>query len=133
MSEIDWEAELGLNEKIMIRKPTHGSCCTCQTCGYDYDDCYCESNAKIKAYGYIKQLEASICPLQQKLNETKDKVIWKNKYNEASINLQYAEAENTRLKEALEKLARLGNGEHYGNSDGNMIAREALEREVTDE
>ena len=30
------------------------------------------------------------------------------------------------LVEALEKLARLGNGEHYGNSDGNMIARSAL-------
>ena len=30
------------------------------------------------------------------------------------------------LYEALEKLARLGNGEHYGNSDGNMIARAAL-------
>jgi hypothetical protein len=28
--------------------------------------------------------------------------------------------------EALEKLARLGNGEHYGNSDGNMIARAAI-------
>lgn len=27
---------------------------------------------------------------------------------------------------ALEKLARLGNGEHYGNSDGNMIAHAAL-------
>lgn len=38
---------------------------------------------------------------------------------------------NERLKaqglvEALEKLARLGNGEMYGNSDGNMIARQAL-------
>lgn len=32
----------------------------------------------------------------------------------------------TELVEALEKLARLGNGEHYGNSDGNMIARDAL-------
>lgn len=32
------------------------------------------------------------------------------------------------LVEALEKLARLGNGEQYGNSDGNMIAREALEK-----
>lgn len=28
--------------------------------------------------------------------------------------------------DALEKLARLGNGEHYGNSDGNMIARDAI-------
>ncbi len=34
----------------------------------------------------------------------------------------------TELVEALEKLARLGNGEHYGNSDGNMIARMALSR-----
>ena len=28
--------------------------------------------------------------------------------------------------EALEKLARLGNGDLYGNSDGNMIARATL-------
>ena len=34
------------------------------------------------------------------------------------------------LVEALEKLARLGNGEHYGNSDGNMIARTALEQPI---
>ena len=32
----------------------------------------------------------------------------------------------TELVEALEKLARLGNGDQYGNSDGNMIARTAL-------
>jgi hypothetical protein len=30
------------------------------------------------------------------------------------------------LLEALEKLARLVNGEHYGNSDGNIIARAAI-------
>lgn len=29
-------------------KPTHGSCCTCQTCGYDYDNCIC---------GYSEYLE----------------------------------------------------------------------------
>ena len=23
------------------RKPDHGSCCTCQKCGYFYDDCIC--------------------------------------------------------------------------------------------
>lgn len=34
----------------------------------------------------------------------------------------------TELVAALEKLARLGNGEHYGNSDGNMIARDALSK-----
>ena len=32
------------------------------------------------------------------------------------------------LVEALEKLARLGNGDRYGNSDGNIIAQEALSR-----
>lgn len=39
------------------------------------------------------------------------------------------QAENARLREALERLARLGNGDHYGNSDGNMIARAALAKE----
>ena len=28
--------------------------------------------------------------------------------------------------EALEQLARIGNGEHYGNSDGNVIAQKAI-------
>ncbi|HQU12563.1 MAG TPA: hypothetical protein PLV07_13380 [Acidiphilium sp.] len=40
--------------------------------------------------------------------------------------VEAAEAENARLREALEKLARLGNGDHYGNSIGNEIARAAL-------
>ena len=31
-----------------------------------------------------------------------------------------------RLVEALDKLARLGNEPHFGNSDGNVIAQEAL-------
>lgn len=30
------------------------------------------------------------------------------------------------MREALEKLAKLGNEPHYGNSIGNQIAREAL-------
>ena len=34
----------------------------------------------------------------------------------------------TELVDALEKLARLGNGDQYGNSDGNMIARDALSK-----
>lgn len=34
---------------------------------------------------------------------------------------------NAQLLEALEKLARLGNGDLYGNSQGNMIARAAIE------
>jgi hypothetical protein len=35
-------------------------------------------------------------------------------------------AENARLREVLERLARLGAEPYYGNSDGNMIARAAL-------
>ena len=31
-----------------------------------------------------------------------------------------------KAEEALERLAKLGNGDSYGNSDGNMIARAAL-------
>lgn len=32
------------------------------------------------------------------------------------------------LVEALEKLARLGNGDRYGNSNGNVIAQDALRK-----
>ncbi len=34
--------------------------------------------------------------------------------------------ENKRYKDALEKLSRLGNEPHLGNSDGNKIAQQAL-------
>ena len=46
-----------------------------------------------------------------------------NHMQEANVKLK---AEIERLRSALEKLARLGNGDKYGNSDGNMIARAAL-------
>ena len=39
------------------------------------------------------------------------------------------EAENQRLREALEKLARLGNEPMLGNSVGNIIAQEALKED----
>ena len=35
-------------------------------------------------------------------------------------------AESKVMREALEKLARLGNEPHLGNSDGNVIAQRAL-------
>ena len=35
-------------------------------------------------------------------------------------------AERAMLLEAMHKLARLGNGEYFGNSEGNMIARAAI-------
>jgi len=44
----------------------------------------------------------------------------------AAAELRRLHAVNQELLEALEMLARLGNGEHYGNSEGNMIARAAI-------
>lgn len=37
-------------------------------------------------------------------------------------------AEIERLRAVLEELACLGNGDRYGNSDGNMIAQKALKQ-----
>jgi hypothetical protein len=47
-------------------------------------------------------------------------------YRELAQRINYLETMNQELLEALDKLARLGNGDHYGNSDGNMIARAAI-------
>ena len=44
----------------------------------------------------------------------------------AAAELRRLHEVNQELLSALEKLARLGNGERYGNSDGNMIARAAI-------
>jgi hypothetical protein len=42
------------------RVPTHGTCCTCQTCGYNHDDCICLIREWIKvldqATSLIRQL-----------------------------------------------------------------------------
>lgn len=29
-------------------KPTHGNCCTCQTCGQAHEDCVCTHNENVK-------------------------------------------------------------------------------------
>lgn len=31
-------------EKIPHKKPGHGPCCTCQSCGYSHDECCCVHN-----------------------------------------------------------------------------------------
>jgi hypothetical protein len=45
---------------------------------------------------------------------------------DAAAELRRLHEANQELLTALEKLARLGNGDHYGNSEGNMIARAAI-------
>ena len=44
----------------------------------------------------------------------------------AAAELRRLHEVNQELVEALEKLARLGNAEQYGNSEGNTIAQAAL-------
>jgi pentatricopeptide repeat protein len=40
-----------------FRKPTHGSCCTCQTCGWDYDNCQCGYSEYIeKAWRVVEKM-----------------------------------------------------------------------------
>jgi len=46
--EKPWKDYFGSLEIKPNQKPSHGSCCTCQTCGYDYDNCNCTIREIIK-------------------------------------------------------------------------------------
>lgn len=48
------EGYLHTTETKEFIKPTHGSCCTCQTCGYPNDECVCEDNQLIEV---VRNLE----------------------------------------------------------------------------
>jgi hypothetical protein len=39
LRELDARCARALN--MAWTKPTHGRCCTCQVCGWDYDNCQC--------------------------------------------------------------------------------------------
>jgi hypothetical protein len=51
--------------------------------------------------------------------------------NASAAELRRLHEINQELLAALENLARLGNGDHYGNSEGNMIARAAIAKGET--
>ena len=41
-------------------KPTHGTCCTCQTCGWDYDNCMCGWSIYLeKAWSILEKMGGS--------------------------------------------------------------------------
>lgn len=40
---------------IPTRKPTHGTCCTCQDCGWDHDCCVCFSNQLYNLFEALAQ------------------------------------------------------------------------------
>jgi hypothetical protein len=38
-------------------KPTHGTCCTCQTCGWDYENCICNWSTYLeKAWEVLEKM-----------------------------------------------------------------------------
>lgn len=60
-----------------------------------------------------------------------DDVVWFSSSSRAwgesvAAELRRLHEVNQELVEALERLAKLGNGDHYGNSVGNEIAKAAL-------
>jgi len=64
---------IGSTEIQKFRKPTHGTCCTCQDCGWYHDECICGDNEIIEA---IKKLQKCICEDNEtikKLHKTKTK------------------------------------------------------------
>lgn len=83
--------------------------------------CECDSAEAVKVVAdRIKALEAKCLRMQ----EERDRAIeWRDHdKNRAEV----AEAKLSKAVETLDKLARLGNGDRYGNSHGNMIARATL-------
>jgi len=85
---------------------------------------------------HIAELEHKL--KQERKAHEKDIYVWQDNYAALETKLEKAvtalkfyridelEAKLEEAVESLEKLARLGNGDLYGNSDGNMIARITL-------
>jgi hypothetical protein len=80
-------------------------------------DAYAEAHAIAEWQSDQGWVEAHIADCHKKDSEARAAL-------EAALDA--ADAENAKLRDALEKLARLGNGDQYGNSIGNEIARTAL-------
>ena len=55
-------------QKIDKCKPTHGPCCTCQKCGYSFDDCKCWENDKIEICEYVEATQAENAKLKELVN-----------------------------------------------------------------
>ena len=75
----------------------------------------------------LRRLHAETERLQQ-INQSHEMKLSVRGYE---LQIDDLKAVNKELLAALEKLARLGNGERYGNSDGNMIARAAIAKGET--
>jgi hypothetical protein len=67
--KIRYEWGIKEGQKIEVKKPTHGSCCTCQKCGFDNDECRCERNLIIQACDLIDRQAARIKELEGLLRD----------------------------------------------------------------
>lgn len=55
---LDWAVAKANNTPWM--KPTHGNCCTCQTCGWPHDECKCDFSTDWSQGGPIIEREGLI-------------------------------------------------------------------------
>ena len=69
MMDIRKILDINPDTKIDIRKPDHGPCCCCQTCGYDHDYCKCWENRAVEVAEYVEQLQAESQQLKEILAE----------------------------------------------------------------
>lgn len=85
-----------------IRKPTHGTCCTCQRCGLDHDSCRCDLDDVVDE---LEQLQAK----NQALKATMDNIYGNIKSLPAGHE-RYALDCIRKLLKPMEQ-ERMGNGE----------------------
>ena len=75
----------------------------------------------------IEQLQVKVAELEEEIDSLEaDKAYFEIGCDELRAQLASAQAEIKLLLDALEVLAKLGNGDRYGNSEGNVIAQQAL-------
>lgn len=101
-------------QKVNITTPTHGPCCTCQTCGYSFEDCECEINRYINLISHIEELQSKNNKQAEFIRkyldgkrpmtiaEARERALW-------SIDKRRKEKENNRLKEENNELKEENN------------------------
>lgn len=82
MKRIEWDA-MGAREKNLRisevlfgrkpRKPTHGNCCTCQSCGQAHDECICGESSWESCYTENRNTCALVLDEIEKRGETAEK------------------------------------------------------------
>ena len=97
-----------------IRKPTHGSCCTCQRCGQYYDDCRCDLDEVADEVAHLKavldarnagqvEAEKQIDELQAELAEARSLPL--------EIENDIRKAERQQIVASINSMPRVGDGE----------------------